>query len=273
MRAGAAAGVSRRNVTLRAGMTETFELQGKDSAPKRRPAGTWVVLGLLGLGVTALVVKTLFNHGRQLGTGSGDELFQQAQARTEAFARILPEGRVPDPFYLRGAAAAGTVQAVWMRSDFDDAHVLLIAAPATPSASALEEMLQSLGGERMPARQIIDEPGVLPEKRPPFQEEYRTPAPPGEDVHPPRGWTAQWEEAARFDPPQDGGISIELQIDAEQSFRLSPWRQEGPYWWTVVDLGSKSAAGELYLVHFTRAQLAPSAGPVHDFVSALLRVR
>lgn len=249
-------------------MADTFELPGKDPSPKGRRVGSWVVLGLLGLGVLALAVKAVYNRPTR-GAADPQALYQQAEARNQLFASLLPGARVPEPFYLRGTGEEDGIRAAWMRRDFDDTHALLVAADAPPAAADMELLLADLGGERMPARQMIDENGVQPEKRPPFVEEFRSVPDAGDPVEPPRGWTREWDEAVSFRVPE-GGTALELTMSAEQAFPLAAWRQSAPYWWTVVDLSSRAPEGRLYLLHFTHGERAPSAGPLHDFVRALL---
>lgn len=256
-------------------MTETFELPKPEPESQRRRTGTWVVAGILALAALALVGRSLWRQPVTAGRRAYDAAFQAAAERREAFARLLPGGRIPEPYYLRGAAAAGNAAIVWLRRDRDDAHAFLVSAARKPDGAEVEELLRQLGGERMPSRQVVDEAGVQVEKRPPFVEEFRKPPAAHEDVHPPRGWAAEWEEATAPAAEREDGPRLRLQLTLAEDLAVpfTPYRQDGPYWWSVVDLGAKARSGSLHLVHVLRSAEAPWVGELHGFVSELLQVR
>ena len=256
-------------------MTETFELPGSDKTPRGRRTGTWVVLALLGLGVLGLIVKALYDRPAGSSADRSEALLRQAEQRKTAFARLAPGGRVPDPFYLRGAATGGGAGLVWMLRDFDASHAFLLGADTVPEAALLAQLLTELGGERMPQRQRLDEPGVLPEKRPPFTEEYRSIPLTAADVQPPRAWAEAWSEAVQFRFPDGSAADLALRLDANTAFPLSPWRRDGDYAWAIADLSARTPGSRLFLVYFlptsssTSSTGDPESGPVYDFGAAV----
>ncbi|MFQ5750339.1 MAG: hypothetical protein ACE5H3_12945, partial [Planctomycetota bacterium] len=157
-------------------MGEMFTLQG--TGPEGRKKGRWGTILLVGIvAVLALfvAVRIFQNPVSRPLVGEFGQAFHSAEARKQALETILPGAKLPQPFVIRGAARAGDAEAVWMRRDFDDAHAILISGPEALTPDQVRTLLEELGHERLPSRQIIDEKGVQIDKRPPFVEEYRMP--------------------------------------------------------------------------------------------------
>ncbi len=261
-------------------MDETFSLEGgtPPERPGRRVANR-VVLGVVLVLLALLVWRGLANRPVARSQRKFGAAFDDAAARQEAFRALLPEGRVPEPYVIRGAAVRDGLELVWLRYDYRDDHAFLLGGDHLPGGGEVKTLLAEVGGERLPGRQRIDAPGVLPERRPPFVEEYRERDPGTTPVHPPRGWATAWDEAVAFErrlpgAAEDWDVDLSLEVTPDLVLPFIPFRQDGAWWWTVVDLDARAPAGRhLYLVHAVRSEETPTMAATADFVAALLRVR
>ncbi|HEX9794306.1 MAG TPA: hypothetical protein VGC54_10020 [Planctomycetota bacterium] len=254
-------------------MSEEFTLEGAaDPTPGRRPMGSWMVIGGLIALATWLAFRSIQNRPLQLGTRAYGDAVEVAAARQRAFRALLPGGSLPYPFVVRGAVESGGTALVWLRADYRDDHAFLIGANAPPAVAELQALLARLGTDSLPVRQIIDEAGVQPDKRPPFAEEFRASPTRGDPVAPVRLWLGDWEQAARFAdgaPDLEGGLTMTLAAGRELPFAL--FRQAGAHWWTVVDLPAGNSGHErLFLVHVRRTGSVPGVGATLEFVKSLL---
>lgn len=262
-------------------MEEQFPLAGGPSGPDvpERRTGSRIVVGLVVLLVAFLVWRGLANRPEARKERKFGAAFDAAAARQEAFHTLLPGGRVPEPYVIRGAAEADGLTLVWLRYDYRDDHAFLLGGDHVPRGGEVAALLGRVGGERLPGRQRIDEPGVRPERRPPFVEEYRERDPGTRPVHPPREWAAGWDEAAAFaagppDTPEGSDVDLTLDLAPDLQLPFTRFRRSGDWWWTVVDLDARAPAGRhLYLVHALRSAATPAMAPTADFVADLLRVR
>ncbi len=253
-------------------MEETFPLSGtSDPAPPRRRLGTRVFLGLALAFLALLVWRSLANRA-----ATSQDRFtaahEAAEERKAAFQEVLPGGHLPPPFVLHGHAEAGELRLVWMVRSFDGAQALLVAAPQAPREEEIAEAAGRLRAPFLPARQILDEPGVQVDKRPPFQEEFRQREAWDHAAPPLTFWTGSWDEILDElrASGRGGGEGILLEAGPQRSFPMSRPRKAEGVWWVAVDLSSAAPSGRLFLVHLLPAAERPPAAEIHDFLERLL---
>ena len=253
-------------------MTETFTLRGSPPPRRgRRPVTYWVLSALSVAVVIWLVAKIFGNRPATLGDPA-TAAYELAGERRAALERILPGAKLPEPYVLRGAGAAAKDEIVWMRRDYDDAHAFLfrVRGADAPEEEQLRALAGAMGVGALPTRQLVDEPGVLPEKRPPFVEEFREPpAAPSELILPPLDWLLAWDLGSLL----EGLGSTELPLAAGRTVTVSLYRPGETHWWAVARLEVEGGNGYAYLVHLLRSREAPESGELFDFLSELLRVR
>ncbi|KAA3615185.1 MAG: hypothetical protein DWQ01_00235 [Planctomycetota bacterium] len=254
-------------------MSESFTLQGETSKGGSRPGkGRKPVLALFLVVAAAGILWKMFQN-RPLQTGSGTSLYQEVEARRVLMEQLLPGSKIPEPFVIRGAMEKGGMAALWLSFDGLGHQAFLFGGESLPNQQTVQDLTVALAGQPLPTRRIVDGEGVLPERLPPFTEEFRQRDPVVPQVQPLQGWEPEWPKASSFQlggPASD--ITVRIQVAEGREFPISAYRQQEKHWWCLADLSAASPKDSLILLHALKTQNAPNTDALIDFVREMLRL-
>ncbi|MFQ5747941.1 MAG: hypothetical protein ACE5H3_00625, partial [Planctomycetota bacterium] len=91
-------------------------------------------------------------------------------------------------------------------------------------------------------------------------------------ILPPKDWVTSWSDAVRRTRSAASGVPVSLDLGDGNLYPMEGYRSDPPYWWTLVDLGSKGRPGmHLFLFHALKEKQAPNTSELVRFSWELMR--